>query len=276
MSTQAPSSTQIRDAWDAVADGFDRHVTPHTIGFGEHLLAPLPLGPGVRVLDVGAGSGGLAIPAARTGAEVVAVDIAPTMVERLAERARDEGLDLDARVGDGTALELEDDAFDVAVSLNGVSLFPDLPRGLAEMVRVTRPDGRILIGTFGPLPEVEFIAYFIGALRTVAPDAMPPDAQPLPPFRLADPSAFRRVLEEAGLHDVAIETTTWETTFASVDDFLDLLLTSNPIAGQVTAGLDRDQWEQLRHVLDGMLRERSGGGAGATLTATMRIGRGTV
>lgn len=277
MSTQAPSSTQIRDAWDAVADGFDRHVTPHTIAFGEHLLASLPLGPGVRVLDIGAGSGGLAIPAARTGAEVVAVDIAPTMVERLTARARADGLEsLEARVGDGTALELEDDAFDVAVSLNGVSLFPDLPRGLAEMIRVTRPGGRIAIGTFGPLPEVEFIAYFIGALRTVAPDALPADAQPLPPFRLADPSAFHRVLEEAGLTDVAIETTTWETTFASVDDFLDLLMTSNPIAGQVTAGLDRDQWEQFRHVLDGMLRERSGGDAGATLTATIQIGRATV
>lgn len=265
--------TQVRDAWDAVADGFDRHVTPHSMGFGEQVLAALPLGSGVRVLDSGAGSGALAIPAARAGANVVAIDIAPVMVQRLAARADAEGLDnLDARVGDGTALDLDDGSFDVAVSLNGVSVFPDLFGGLTEMARVTRPGGEVVVAAFGPLPEVEFVAFFLGALRAVAPDAVPPPTQPLPPFRLADPTIFRRTLEEAGLHGVAIDTATWETTFGSVDDHLALLMASNPIAGQLTAPLTDEQSEQFRLVLDGMLRERSGGDSGATLRSTMRIG----
>lgn len=276
MSTQTPGPTQAHDVWEAVADGFDRHTTPHTMAFGEQVLAPLDLGPGVRVLDVGAGSGGLAIPAARRGADVLAVDISPTMVRRLGDRAVAEGLTIAAQVGDGEALDLADDHVDVAVSLNGVSLFPDLAAGLRELVRVTRPGGEVLVATVGPLPQVEFVAFFLGAVQTAAAGSVPPPAGPLPPFRLADPAVFHRTLEAAGLHDVRIETAVWEQSFASVDDYLAMVMASNPIAGQVAAGLSDDQRGEVRAVLDRMLRERSGGGPGAVLRAEMRIGRGRV
>lgn len=273
----APTATEIRDAWDAIADGFDRHVTPHTLEIGEHLLSRLDLRPGLRVLDVAAGSGALSLPAARAGAEVVAIDIAPTMVERLTARGEAEGLTtLHADVGDGTSLELEHDTFDVAMSLNGVSLFPDLTAGLTEMLRVTRPGGQVIVGTFGPLPEVEFVAFFLGALRTVAPDQLPPPDEPLPPFRLAEPETFRQVLEDVGLEEATVDVVTWETMFDSVDHFLDVIMTSNPIAGQLTARLSAEQREQVRPVLDGMLRERSGGHAGAVLRSQVNVGRGTV
>lgn len=283
-STQVPSATQIRDAWDGVADGFDRHVTPYTLEVGEHIVAGLGLQPDMEVVDIGAGSGALSLPAARAGAQVLAIDIAPTMVERLDARARAEGLStLRAAVGDGTALEADSDGFDVAMSLNGVSLFPDLTGGLAEMVRVTKPGGQVVVGTFGPLPEVEFVSFFFGALRTVVPDHLPPPGAPLPPFRLADPETFQDALEGVGLREVTVDVVTWETTFATVDadgslvdHFLDVVLASNPIAGQLTGGLTAEQWEQVRGVLDGMLRERAGGQPGAVLSSQVNVGRGTV
>lgn len=277
MTTQERATTQIRDAWDAVADGFDRHVTPHTLEIGERIVSHLDLAPGVRLLDVGAGSGAVSIPAARTGAEVLAIDIAPTMVERLTARAQADGLPtLRAELGDGTALDLDDDSFDVAVSLNAVSLFPDLNGGLSEMVRVTKEGGEVVVATFGPLPEVEFVGFFLGALRSVVPEQLPPPDQPMLPFRLADPATFQRTLASIGLHEATVDILSWETTFESVDHFLDVIMPSNPLAGQLTAGLDDDRWDQIRQVLDGMLRERSGGQASAVLRSQVNIGRGTV
>lgn len=276
MSTQAPSPSQIRDAWDAIAAGFDRYATPQTMVFGEQVLSRLELGPGVRILDVAAGTGGLSIPAARTGADVVAVDISPMMIDRLGARGRSEGLTtLETRVGDGAALDVGDAMFDVAISMNGVSLFPDLEGGLRELVRVTRPGGRVLIVTFGPVHKAEFIAFFLGALRATS-DSVPAPPDPMPPFRLADPTTFQETLTGVGLRDVRVETATWEMSFESVDHLLEMVLTSNPIAGQLTAGLTDAQFGQARRVLDGMLRERSGGEPGAVLHADMRIGLGTL
>ncbi len=277
MSTPAaPSTSATRDAWDAIADGFDRYATPMTMQFGDEALSRLELGPGVRVLDVAAGSGALTVPAARRGADVVAVDISPTMIERLQARCRAEGLTVDAEVGDGASLRFDGASFDAAVSMNGVSLFPDIAGGLRELVRVTRPGGRVLIVTFGPLPRVEFIAFCLGAIRATLADDFPPLPDPPPPFRLADPATLSTTLSEAGLRDVRVDTATWDMPFESADHLLDMILTSNPIAGQLTSGMSADQFAQVRHVVDGMLRERSGGRPGALLHAEMRIGLGTV
>ena len=113
--------------------------------------------PGMRFLDVACGSGALSIPAARLGARVTGTDLSPSMVERLTARALAEGLpNLEGRVMDGHALDLEDDSFDASGSQFGVMLFPDLPRGLSELARVTRWGGRVVIVAYGPPGEVEF------------------------------------------------------------------------------------------------------------------------
>lgn len=277
MSTQVPTAAQVRDGWDRIAPGFDEHVTPVTTGFAEDVLDRLQLGPDVRFLDIGAGTGALSMPAARRGAEVVAVDIAPAMIERLNARARSEGLsNLEGRVMDGTDLDLADGSFDVVASLNGVSLFPDLEAGLRELVRVLKPGGSGLIAAFGAPRRVEFVGWFLGALRAAVPGFTPlPMDPPPPPFQLADREVFRGRLTDAGLGAVTVETATWPMPFRSASHFWDVATSSNPIGGALVADLTAEQQAEVRQVLEGMLRERSGGQPGATLTAEMNLGLGT-
>lgn len=276
MAAPAPTTDQIRDAWDRLAPRFDQFATPTTMEFAEVVLRHLDLGPGKRLLDVAAGSGGLSIPAARLGADVLATDIAPGMIERLAARAQAEGLDnLDGRVMDGCALDLPDDTVDIAASMNGVSLFPDLRGGLAELVRVTKPRGRVALIAFGPPEKAELIAYFVAALRAVIPgfSGLPTDPPPLP-FQVADPEVMRARLVDAGLKTPWVQVLSVPTAIRSVDHHWDVFTASNPIGAGLVADLTAEQTADVRQVLDGMLRERSGGAPGATLTAEMNVGVG--
>lgn len=168
MTMHGLDTEQIRDTWESLAPGYDEFVTPENIDFGRTALGYVDVRPGSRFLDVAAGSGALSIPAARHGADVVATDIAPTMIERLAARAQSEGLaNLHTVVMDGQDLEFADGSFDVSASQNGVSLFADLKRGLREMVRVTRPGGQVLVIAFGPPRKAEFLGFFMSAVHEI-------------------------------------------------------------------------------------------------------------
>lgn len=272
-----PTPEQIRAGWDRVAPAFDELLTPPNSALGDELLRRNGVGAGMRVLDVAAGTGALAIPAARLGAEVVATDISPVMIERLTARARAEGLAIDARVMDGHALDLDDDAFDLAASQHGVSLFPDMARGLREMVRVTRSGGRVLIVAVGPLPQAEFLTFFLGAVRATVPGyiGLPADPPPLP-FQAADPDQLRAKLTGAGLTDVTVEPAVWDLPVHSAGHLWDLVLSSNPLGAAMVADLTDEQTAEARRVLDGMLRDRSGGTPETVLHVAVNVGVGTV
>ena len=106
-STLAEAAEETRKAWEQVAAGYDDLVTPTHLGIAEQGLRQVRVGPGTKLLDVAAGSSALAVTAARLGADVLAVDLAPTMLTRLRARVRLEGLStVQTRVMDGHALEL--------------------------------------------------------------------------------------------------------------------------------------------------------------------------
>ena len=119
---------------------------------GEALVAQLGITPGLEVLDLGCGDGTTAIPEARLGANVLGVDIAENLVEAGNRRAKAEGLNnCIFQEGDATDLrDLKDQAFDLVVSIFGV-MFAPRPFDVAkEMVRVTRPGGKIIMGNWIP------------------------------------------------------------------------------------------------------------------------------
>ena len=119
---------------------------------GEALVDELGITKGLRVLDLGCGDGTTALPAAKLGAEVLGVDIAANLVEAGNRRAQSLGLtNCKFREGDASDLhELEDDSFDLVVSIFG-AMFAPKPFDVAkEVVRVTRPSGRIIMGNWIP------------------------------------------------------------------------------------------------------------------------------
>ena len=119
---------------------------------GEALVGMLGITPGLKVLDLGCGDGTTAVPAARRGAEVLGVDIAANLVAAGRQRAKEQGLDnLRFQEGDASDLAgLEDSSFDLVVSIFG-AMFAPRPFDVAkQMVRVTRPGGRIVMGNWIP------------------------------------------------------------------------------------------------------------------------------
>lgn len=132
--------------------------------------------PGERVVDVAAGSGNAAIPAALRGATVVATDLTPELFGEGHRRAAEAGAELEWLPADAEALPFDDDSFDVALSCVGVMFAPHHERSAAELVRVVRPGGRI--GLLSWTPE-GFIGQLFKALKPFnAP--LPTGAQPAP------------------------------------------------------------------------------------------------
>ena len=119
---------------------------------GETLVAQLGITPGMKVLDLGCGDGTTALPAASLGADVLGVDIASNLVDAGNRRAEAEGLtNLRFQEGDASNLEdLSDDSFDLTVSIFGAMFAPKPFDVAGEMVRVTRPGGRIVMGNWIP------------------------------------------------------------------------------------------------------------------------------
>ena len=283
MSTKQDAGTKTDqhaappEAWDAIAAGYDRYVAPQEAALANEALRLVGLKAGDRFLDVAAGTGGLGLPAARLGAEVLATDWSPAMIEQFEARVRDEGLsNAEGRVMDCHALDLSDNSFDVTGSQFGVMLIPDQPRALREMVRVTKPGGRVLVIAYGSPAELEFLHFFISALEAVAPEfpGVPDDPPPLE-FQVSDPEVLRQRLTDAGLKGVRVEKTAERPAFRSGQEMWDWVLYGNPIPGMLVADLNEEQQARIRQVLDGMLRERSGGNGPALLTNPVNIGIGT-
>jgi ubiquinone/menaquinone biosynthesis C-methylase UbiE len=119
---------------------------------GEALVKQLGITKGLKVLDLGCGDGTTALPAAKLGADVLGVDIAQNLVDAGNRRAKEQGLtNIKFQEGDASHLqELKDHTFDLVVSIFG-AMFAPKPFDVAkEMVRVTRPGGRIVMGNWIP------------------------------------------------------------------------------------------------------------------------------
>jgi ubiquinone/menaquinone biosynthesis C-methylase UbiE len=143
---------------------------------GPRLVAALGIHEGQRVLDVAAGSGNAAVAAARAGAEVVASDLAPALLEAGRRQAESLGMQLQWQEADAEALPYADGEFDVVMSCVGVMFAPHHRAAADELVRVCRPGGSIGLLSWTPQG---FIGQMFATMKPYAPPP-PPGAQPPP------------------------------------------------------------------------------------------------
>jgi len=150
-------------------------VETFLLPLGPRLVDACRIVPGMRVLDVAAGTGNASIPAAQRGATVTASDLTPELLDAGRDRARAAGVELEWAVADAERLPFEDDSFDAVISAIGVMFAPFHQAAADELVRVARPGGTI--GLLSWTPEG-----MIGSLyRTMGPFAPPPPPGAQPP-----------------------------------------------------------------------------------------------
>ena len=186
--------------FDALAASYEQLAEPLTGPFALQALALAALAPGRRIVDVAAGTGALAVPAAHAGHAVLALDLAPEMVARLAPKLAS-CRRCEARVGDCTALPCADSSQDAAFSMFGVAILPVWRAGLDEMVRVTRPGGTVVLGAWPGRLGAKPMAVMRGAFADLFPDReFWPDA----PFPLWTGETLRDALVDAGCSDAMV------------------------------------------------------------------------
>jgi SAM-dependent methyltransferase len=163
---------RLKSTWNAGDYAqFARPMEPGALEILERLAIP----PGTKMLDVGCGAGQIAIPAARAGVRVTGIDLAPQQIEAARARASAEGLDARFEEGDAEQLPYADASFDVVVSLIGAMFAPRPDRVAAELARVCRPGGRVIMANWTP-------EGFVGQLFKIIGKHVPPS--PLMPSPL--------------------------------------------------------------------------------------------
>ena len=174
-STMSDSELKTRHRAMWASGDYPSMVETFLLPLGPRLVEACGIGPGMRVLDVAAGTGNASIPAAQQGASVTASDLTPELLEAGRRRAEAEGATLDWVEADAEHLPFDDESFDVVMSSIGAMFAPHHQDVADELVRVCRPGGTI--GMLNWTPEG-----MIGALfRTMGPFAPPPPPGAQPP-----------------------------------------------------------------------------------------------
>jgi len=163
---------------------------------------------GQRVLDVGCGTGPVAVTAARKGARVTGLDLTPELLERARENSRIAEVDIEWRQGDAEELPFPDNTFDVVLSQFGHMFAPRPEVAVAEMLRVLKPGGTVAFSTWPP-------ELWIGRILAIVRKYAPKPAMEVPPPPLwGDPNVVRERLG-AGVKDIVFDRASMLTTALS-------------------------------------------------------------
>jgi SAM-dependent methyltransferase len=237
---------------------------------GEELVAGLGITPGLKVLDLGCGDGTTALPEAKRGADVLGVDIAANLVASGNRRARDAGLtNVRFQEGDASRLSgLDDESFDLVVSIFGAMFAPRPYDTAKEMVRVTRPGGRIVMGNWIP-GDPTLVAQILKISAAFTP---PPPEGFISPMTWGSENEVRERFVAAGINpgDISFARQTWR--FRSPGRPTDLLATFRdyygPAMNAFEAAEKTGRAAELQQELEVLFDSQNEGGVDTNIPAT--------
>jgi ubiquinone/menaquinone biosynthesis C-methylase UbiE len=212
---------------------------------GEQLAEACDIRCDERVLDVAAGNGNATLAAARRGGNVTSTDYVPTLLERGAERARAERLDVKYEVADAEALPYQDASFDVVLSTYGVMFAPDQVTAASELARVCRPGGRIGLASWTP-------EGFIGQMFKVLGRHVPPPAGVSSPLLWGTEARLQELFgDKAAKIDVTRRM--FQFRYRSAAHFIDVFRSWYGPVHKAFAALPADKGEALSRDLTALL-----------------------
>jgi SAM-dependent methyltransferase len=230
---------EAADAWHRWEPFLEEWLGPAT----EQMLDLAGIGPGSRVIDIAAGSGGQTLTAARRaeGGLVLATDVSERILEFAAFEAREAGLsNVATRTMDGEALDVEPGSFDAAISRLGLMYLPDKHGSLESARSALRPGGRYAAIVFAEPDRNRFFSVPIGIIRRRA--ELPPPAPGAPgPFSA---TGIGDLLEDAGFTDVEVRRVEAPLRMASAAECAKLERESFGALHQMLAGLPESEREE--------------------------------
>jgi SAM-dependent methyltransferase len=220
-------------------------------GTGEQLAEACDLRWDERVLDVAAGNGNATLAAARRGCRVTSTDYVPALLERAAERARAERLQVEFQAADAEALPFPDRSFDAVLSTFGVMFAPDQARASAELARVCRSGGRIGLANWTP-------ESLIGGMFKTLGRYIPPLPGVQPPSRWGTEAALREMFGDRA--DIKVTTSVFNFRYRSAAHMIEVLRTWYGPVHKAFGSLPGDKAIALERDLLELIEGRNRGG----------------
>lgn len=271
MTSAAPMSPlAIASTWDLVSPAYTREIAPLFEAFATQALDLAAVPGGGRVLDVAAGPGTLSFLAAARGLSVTGLDFSPQMIDQLRARAAREGVaNIEALVGDGTALPFPDASFDGAFSMFGLMFFPDRAAGFRELCRVLRPGAPAVVSSWTDLSRDPVLAAVFGKLG----ELLNRGGSARPAFPLTTPEECRAEMSAGGFVEVDIVEGGITSTAPSAEAFIAHMVRTNAIVALTKQSMG-DAFTAIESALVAHLRESAGKGEiAATMRANLMFGR---
>ena len=235
--------------WQHQAPTYDDFIGRVTSRLVDPLLDAANVRSGSRLLDVATGPGYAAANAARRGARVTGVDIAPAMIALASSRYPD----IEFVRADAESLPFDAGAFDAVVANFLVPHLGRPRRVMAELVRVLADGGRLSLTTWDTADHMRVLGIFLEAFAQ-AGAAPPPDIPVGPPFfRYADDGTFAALLTDHGLVDARIHTIAFTHRVSSSDEYWDGMLGGTVRTSALVAGQDDETRQRVRRCVDQLL-----------------------